>query len=117
MNQNKNFLYSANGDDAISATMEALMFPATAITGMFGASLTTTNVSIQATTGANDNNHQMLITHASGKNKEVMNAIVKLANSAGPFTVISAFPVGGPELFPINNLDGTILVTNIAITA
>ena len=24
MNQNKNFLYSANGDDAISATMEAL---------------------------------------------------------------------------------------------
>ena len=108
MNQNKNFLYSANGDDAISATMEALMFPATAITGMFGAS---------STTGANDNNHQMLITHASGKNKEVMNAVTKLANSAGPFTVISAFPVGGPELFPINNLDGTILVTNIAITA
>ena len=117
MNQNKNFLYSANGDDAISATMEALMFPATAITGMFGASATTTNVSIQTTTGAGDNNHQMLITHASLKNKEVMNAVVKLANSAGPFTVVSEFPVGGPEIFPINNLDGTILVTNIAITA
>ena len=46
-----------------------------------------------------------------------MNAVTKLANSTGPFTVISAFPVGGPELFPINNLDGSILVTNIAITA
>ena len=59
----------------------------------------------------------MLITHASLKNKEVMNAIVKLANSAGPFTVISKFPVDGPEQFPINNLDSTIEVTNIAITA
>ena len=42
----KNYLYSANGDDAIDATMEALMFPADAITGMFGTGLTTTNVSI-----------------------------------------------------------------------
>ena len=114
---NKNFLYSANGDDAIDASMEALMFPANAITGMFGTSATTTNVSIQSTTGSGDNNHQMILTHASLKNKEVMNAVVKLANSKGPFTVISEFPVDGPELFPINNLDATILVTNIAITA
>jgi hypothetical protein len=113
----KNYLYSANGDDAIDATMEALMFPADAITGMFGTGLTTTNVSIQTTTGAENNNHQMVITHASGKNKEVINAVAKLANSKGPFTVLSEFPVGGPELFPINDLDGTILVTNIAITA
>ena len=113
----KNYLYSANGDDAIDATMEALMFPADAITGMFGTGLTTTNVSIQTTTGTENNNHQMVITHASGKNKEVINTVVKLANSKGPFTVLSEFPVEGPELFPINDLDGTIEVTNIAITA
>ena len=93
------------------------MFPADAITGMFGTGLTTTNVSIQTTTGTENNNHQMVITHASGKNKEVINAVVKLANSKGPFTVLSEFPVEGPELFPINDLDGTIEVTNIAITA
>jgi len=115
----KNYIYVENGDDAVGAADDAIMFPAENITRIDPTSATTTTVSFDAADGTLDTD-KIVLTHASLKCKEVAAAVVKMAQfqPKDGFTVMAAFnATGGVETFPINNLDSTILVTNVQYTA
>ena len=117
----RNYIYIENGDDAVGAADDAIMFPADSITRIDPTSATTTTVSFAAHDGTADTD-KIVITHASLKNKEVSNAVVKMAQfqPKDGFTVMASFNgsgVGAAEIFPINNLDANIAVTNIQYTA
>jgi len=117
----KNYIYVENGDDAVDAADDAIMFPAENITRIDPTSATTTTVSFMAHDGTADTD-KIVITHASLKNKEVANAVVKMAQfmPRDGFTIMAAYNgsgVAAAETFPINNLDADIAVTNIQYTA
>ena len=114
----KNYIYQENGDDALGAQDDAIMFPAANITRMDPTSATTTTVSFIAHDGTADTD-KIVITHASGYNEQVMNAMVKMAQfqPRDGFTLLSDFGETQTETFPINNLHGDIAVTNVQYTA
>ena len=115
----RNYIYVENGDDAVGAQDDAIMFPAENITRIDPTNATTTTVSFIAHDGTADTD-KIVLTHASLKNKEVANAVIKMAQfmPSDGFTVMAAFNgTGGLETFPINNLDSSIAVTNIQYTA
>ena len=118
----KNYIWSANGDDTLDALGDAILFPATSILRIDPTSATTTTISIAAADGTADSD-TIVITHASGYNRQAMNAVVKLAQGAmvkNGMTVMNDYyleDAGGLETFPINNLDGDIAVTNVQYAA
>jgi hypothetical protein len=115
----RNYIYIENGDDAVGAADDAIMFPAENITRIDPTNATTTTVSFMAHDGTADTD-KIVLTHASLKNKEVAAAVVKMAQfmPRDGFTIMAAFNgTGGVETFPINNLDSTIAVTNVQYTA
>ena len=118
----KNYIWSANGDDTLDALGDAILFPAESILRMAPTSATTTTISIVAHDGTGDSD-TVVLTHASGLNKRVMNAVVKLAQGArikNGMSVMNDYYLedfGGSETFPINNLDSDIAVTNVQYTA
>ena len=118
----KNYIWSANGDDTLDALDDAILFPATSILRIDPTSATTTTISIAAADGTADSD-TIVITHASGLNRRVMNAVVKLAQGAmvkNGMTVMNDYyleDAGGLETFPINNLDSDIAVTNVQYAA
>ncbi len=115
----KNYIYVENGDDAVGAADDAILFPAENITRMDPTSATTITVSFTAADGTADTD-KIVLTHASLKTKETMNAVVKMAqmNPRGGFTAMALFgTTGETETFPINNLDSTIAVSNVQYTA
>jgi len=117
----KNYIWSANGDDTLDALGDAILFPADSITRMDPSSATTTTVSFLAADGTADTD-KVVLTHASGYNKQVMNAVVKLAQRQpkNGMTIMNDYykeDAGGAETFEINNLDTNIAVTNVQYTA
>jgi len=118
----KNYIWSANGDDTLDALGDAILFPATSILRIDPTSAATTTISIAAADGTADSD-TLVITHASGKNKEVMGAVVKLAQGArikNGMSIMNDYyneDNGGLETFEINNLDGNIAVTNVQYAA
>ena len=83
-------------------------------------SATTTTVGIKAHDGTADCDI-IVITHASQKHIQVMNAVVKLAQMQpkNGMTIMNDYleDDGNIETFAINNLDTEILVTNVQYTA
>lgn len=115
----KNYIYVENGDDAVGAADDAILFPAENITRIDPTSATTITVSFNAADGTADTD-KIVITHASLKTKETMGAVVKMAQMKpkNGFTAMALFnTTGGVETFPINNLDSTIAVSNVQYTA
>ena len=115
----KNYIYVENGDDAVGAADDAILFPASSITRMDPTSATTITVSFAAADGTLDTD-KIVITHASLKTKECMNAVVKMAQflPKNGFTAMALFGTTGElETFPINNLDSSIVVSNVQYTA
>ena len=114
----KNYIYQENGDDALGAQDDAIMFPASNITRMDPVNATSTVISFIAHDGTADTD-KIVITHASGYNKQVMNAMVKMAQfqPRDGFTLLSDFGTAQAETFLINNLDANIAVTNVQYTA
>ena len=115
-----NYIWSANGDDTMDALGDAILFPAANIMRMDPTTATTTTVGIVAHDGTADCD-TIVLTHASQKHKQVMNAVVKLAQMQpkNGMTIMNDFleDLGGQETFAINNLDPEILVTNVQYTA
>lgn len=118
----KNYIWSANGDDTLDALGDAILFPAESILGIDPTSATTTTINIVAHDGTADSD-TIVITHASGLNFKVMNAVVKLAQGArikNGMSIMNDYYLedfGGAETFPINELDGDIAVTNVQYAA
>ena len=116
----KNYIWSANGDDTLDALGDAILFPATSILRIDPTSATTTTISIAAADGTADSD-TIVITHANQKHRQVMNAVVKLAQMQpkNGMTIMNDFleDVGNQETFAINDLDSEILVTNVQYTA
>tara|TARA_R110002167_G_scaffold199044_1_gene402223 strand:- start:833 stop:1198 length:366 start_codon:yes stop_codon:yes gene_type:complete len=118
----KNYIWSANGDDTLDALGDAILFPATSIKRIDPTSATTTTISIAAADGTADTD-TIVLTHASGYNKEVMNAVVKVAQGArikNGMSVMNDYyleDAGGAETFEINQLDTSIAVTNVQYAA
>ena len=112
-----NYIYTVNGASPTDAANDALMFGEDQILRLEATTATTTTAFIMSHVGDLDAD-KIVLTHASLKNKEVMNAFVKMAqmqNKDG-FVLMSGFDTLTPEFFPINNLDSTILVTDIVGT-
>lgn len=116
----KNYIWSANGDDTMDALGDAILFPASNIMRMDPTTATTTTVGIKAHDGTADCDI-IVITHASQKHRQVMNAVVKLAQMQpkNGMTIMNDYleDDGNIETFAINNLDTEILVTNVQYTA
>ena len=115
----KNYIYVENGDDEVGAADDAVLFPAANITRIDPVDATNTLVSFDAADGTADTD-KIVITHASGKCAEVANAVIKMAQGRprNGFTAMALFnTTGAVESFPINNLDSSIVVTNIQYTA
>jgi len=119
----RNFIYVENGDDAIQAQDDAILFPVGNITRMDPINATSTLIAFDAVDGTIDTD-KIVITHASLKNKEVMNAVVKLIQMRpkNGFTIMGymlndADGTAVGEAFPINNLDSTIAVENVQYVA
>jgi len=112
-----NYIYTCNGASATNAANDAVMFAADQVLRMEGTSATTTTVFFMAHDGTLDAD-KIVLTHASLKNKEVMNACAKMFNMQNKdgFVIMSGFDTLTPEFFPINNLDSTILVTDVVGT-
>ena len=121
----KNYLYAVDTDSSVSvdASGDAILFPASNITLIQPKSTTTTQIDFKAGDGTNDTDH-IVFTHAAGKFREFCNALVKLINTRRKdgFTVLSRNGVTdgaigvGVDHSPINDLDSTILVTDVDIT-
>jgi len=110
----RNFIYTCNGASPTDAANDAVMFPADKVLRMEPTSATTTTVFFMSHVGDLDAD-KIVLTHASLKNKEVMAACAKMFNmqNKSGFVVMSDFDTLTPETFPINNLDSTILVTDV----
>jgi hypothetical protein len=110
----RNFIYTCNGSANTSGPDDAVMFPADKVLRMEPTSATTTTVFFMSNLG-DLSADRIVLTHASLKNKEVMAACAKMFNmqNKSGFVVMSDFDTLTPETFPINNLDSTILVTDV----
>ena len=115
-----NYIWSANGDDTMDALGDAILFPAANIMRMDPTTTSTTTIGIIAHDGTADCD-TIVITHANQKHRQVMNAVVKLAqmHPKNGMTIMNDFlvDVGNQETFAINDLDSEILVTNVQYTA
>ena len=111
-----NYLYFAEG--AVDSTGEGAMFPANAFTGLDAISAVTTRVSFKARNGSLVDD-DVLLTHGSGKHKEVAELIATLLEpssvTTGKFTVV-ADEINGVYLSNGNGaaLAGVVEVTTVA---
>ena len=90
-NKTENYLYFAKTGVVVDAASEAVMLPASAYLGCNPTSATNTNYMFEDVVGTATAT-VISLTHASGKNKEVIDAIVSILNSyngAGGLIVVA----------------------------
>ena len=90
-NKTENYLYFAKTGVVVDAASEAVMLPASAYLGCNPTSATNTNVMFEDVVGTATAT-VIRLTHASGKNKEVIDAMVSILNShngAGGLSVVA----------------------------
>lgn len=108
-----NYLYFAEG--AVDSTGEGMLFPASRFIGLDAVSATTTNVLFGDHDNADDSS-QAVLTHASGKHKEVAELLADVLKPSpgnrGKFIVV-ADELGGVYLDNGNGagLNGVVEVT------
>lgn len=88
------YLYFANPNDtgAPDATAELAMYPTSAVTAIFAASATTTTINLVPADGTGTTEDVVVLTHADGDHKAVMDALVSMINAQGnnnPFQVVA----------------------------
>jgi len=88
MTTKETYLYFAENLGA-NAIGDAAVFPASKFLGVNPISATTTRISFQALTG-NAADDDVLLTHVTGKFKEVCQALADALNSDGPDMVVFA---------------------------
>ena len=90
-NKTENYLYFAKSGVVVDAASEAVMLPASAYLGCNPTSATNTNFMFEDVVGTATAT-VISLTHASGKNKEVIDAMVSILNSyngAGELIVVA----------------------------
>ena len=90
-NKTENYLYFAKTGVVVDATTEAVMLPASAYLGCNPTSATNTNFMFEDVVGTATAT-VVSLTHANGKNKEVIDAMVSILNSyngAGELIVVA----------------------------
>ena len=90
-NKTENYLYFAKTGVVVDATTEAVMLPASAYLACNPTSATNTNFMFEDVVGTATAT-VISLTHASGKNKEVIDAMVSILNSyngAGELIVVA----------------------------
>jgi hypothetical protein len=105
------FLYFVKTTDAPDANAELAMYPTSSVTGIDAISLTQTNIRLVPRDGTGTTEDNVTLTHASGDNKNVMNALVAMINAQknkDPFVVVA------DAQNSIFNIDG---VTAVSITS
>jgi len=111
----KKFLYFAEAD--VETTAEALLVPVSAYRGCDPAGATTTTFFFEDVEGA-AGRESITLTHDSGKNKDVINAMVVIMNS-GPhsdgFVVAADLNVAGGDATIINSAFNGLGVSACAI--
>tara|TARA_R100000995_G_scaffold83285_1_gene58831 strand:+ start:775 stop:1119 length:345 start_codon:yes stop_codon:yes gene_type:complete len=80
------FLYFSDNKGA-DAAGDTVIYPASNFLGLDPISATTSRISFKALTG-NAADDDILVTHASGKYKELCQAMAELMNSDGPELVV-----------------------------
>jgi hypothetical protein len=88
------YLYFCNPDDtgAPNTTGEVAMYPTSSVTNIFAASATTTTINFVPRDGTGTTEDKVVLTHADGDHKNVMNALVSMINAEknnSPFQVVS----------------------------
>ena len=109
------YLYFTNPNDtgAPNANAEVALYPTSAVTAIFAASLTTTTINFVPRDGAGTAEDVITLTHASGDNKNVMDALVAMINAEknnSPFQIVSdkensVFNISGVTACAITSAD------------
>ena len=112
-----NYLYFAEG--AVETTGEAAMYPASSFIGLDPISDTTTRLSFLSRNNAGAGDDDVLLTHATGKHRQVAQLIAELLGPS-PVTrtkfIVVADEANGVYLDNGNGagLTGTVAVTTLA---
>ena len=105
------YLYFVKTTDAPDATQEVALYPTSSVTAIEVASATTTDIILVPRDGTGTTEDNVTLTHASGDNKNVINALVAMINAQknnDPFVVVA------DAQNSIFNIDG---VTAVSITS